>query len=152
MNQAEMLRKKCWQTEGNCRWWKGEKREEKKKQFSRGIESPGSMLNPSSAKSFYSLWHHYISMTSQALANSDRGVMRIVGITELMLLPRLSPFSLTHYATLYLRMSLRLSKPLAPSSFLFFFFPSPLMLSLLKLSVVALYFRFISSCLWLVLN
>lgn len=41
--------------------------------------------------SFYSLWQHYISMTSQPLANSDRGVMRIVGIAELMRLPRLSP-------------------------------------------------------------
>lgn len=90
--------------------------------------------------SFYSLWQHYISMTSRPLANSDKGVMRIAGITELMRLLRLSPSSLAHYATLYLLLSLlSLSKALAPSSFLlppcrhssnsrsplfFFFFPS----------------------------
>lgn len=35
-----------------------------------------------SVMSFYSLWQHYISMTSQPLANSDRGVMSIVETTE----------------------------------------------------------------------
>lgn len=71
-----------------------------------------------SVLSFYSLWQHYISMTSQPLANSGRGVMRIVGITELMLPPRLCPSSLTHYAILYSPLSLpNLSKALAPSSF-----------------------------------
>lgn len=79
---------------------------------------PGLHVKFLSVMSFYSLWQHYISMTSQPLANSDRGVMRIIGITELMRLPRLSPSSLTHYAILYLPLSLGgLSKALAPSSF-----------------------------------
>lgn len=56
---------------------------------------PGQHVKFLSVMSFYSLWQHYISMTSQPLANSDRGVMRIVGITELMHHPRLSPFSLS---------------------------------------------------------
>ncbi len=57
---------------------------------------PGQHVKFLSVMSFYSLWQHYISMTSQPLANSDRGVMRVVGITELMHLSRSSPFSLTH--------------------------------------------------------
>lgn len=57
-------------------------------------------------------------MTSQPLANSDRGVMRIIGIAELMHLPRLSPSSLAHYAILYLPSLPNLSKAVAPSSFI----------------------------------
>lgn len=44
-----------------------------------------------SETSFYSLWQHYISMTSRPLANSDKGVMRIAGIAELMRLPPIVP-------------------------------------------------------------
>lgn len=96
--------------------------------------------------SFYSLWQHYISMTSQPLANSDRGVMRIVGIAELMRLPDCPRLSLTHYAVLYLPLSLsHLSMALTPSSS-----PPPLLLlPLLKLTL-SLYFLFILSCLLLV--
>lgn len=93
--------------------------------------------------SFYSLWQHYISMTSQPLGNSDTGVMRIIGITELMRPSRLSPSPLTHYTILYSQLSHpNLSKALAPSSF--FLVATP------RLLKVALYFLFISCCLLLV--
>lgn len=105
---------------------------------------PGQHVKFLSVMSFYSLWQHYISMTSQPLANSDRGVMRIVGITELMCPPRLSPSSLTHDAILYLTLSLPgFSKALAPSSF-FLLVATPQTLR------VALYFLFIFCCLQLV--
>lgn len=94
------------------------------------LQLPGQHVKFLSVMSFYSLWQHYISMTSQPLANADRGVMRIVGITELMHLPRLSLLSLTHYAILYLPLSLpNLPQTLAPSSFFPPFVATPQTLS-----------------------
>lgn len=95
---------------------------------------PGSILRPrqwwafirSGSVTFPWLHDHWHIQTG--------GVMMIVGITERMRLPELSPSSPTpsssvHCAILYLPLSLplSLSKALAPSSFMFhLFFSSPL--------------------------
>lgn len=95
--------------------------------------------------SFYSLWQHYISMTSQPLANSDRGVMRIVGNHRINasspIVPALSP-SLCHLLFAFVTLH-----PLKASHSIFFFLflvatPPPL--------GVAFHFPFILCCLQLV--
>lgn len=91
-----------------------------------------------SETSFHSLWQHYISMTSRPLANSDKGVMRIAGIAELMRLPPIVPVltrSLRH--SLFAVVTPR---PLKGARSIFF--SSPSSSPLLKLSQPSLFFSF----------
>lgn len=82
-------------------------------------------------------------MTSRPLANSDKGVMRIVGISELMRLPPIVPVlshSLCHSLFAFTPQPLKGTR----SIFFFFLVATPQTLR------VALYFLFIFCCLLLV--
>lgn len=127
----------CWQTERNGRYWKRGSVIGWERALPR-LRLPGRHVKFLSVMSFYSLWQHYISMTSQPLANSDRGVMRIVGNHRINasspIVPALSPsLCRSSFAIVSLH-------PLTPSPLFLLLVATPPPLR------VAFYFPFILCC------